>query len=256
VATPIGNLDDITYRAVAVLRSSSVVACEDTRHSQKLLNYWAITSKRLIALHEYNETKQVAKIKHVLDQGEDVALISDAGTPLINDPGYVLVRDLRLSGYQVTPIPGPCAFITALSASGLPTDKIYFHGFLPSKTSARKRALQQMSDKKATLIFYEAPHRVKSSLYDMLEIFGAERSAAIARELTKRYESGYFGTLSEVLHQLEVCTSNLRGEMVMMVEGAPSTDQTLQSGHMAMLQVLLKELPLSQAVKIAHKITG
>jgi 16S rRNA (cytidine1402-2'-O)-methyltransferase len=213
VATPIGNLRDITYRALDTLRDVDVIACEDTRHTQKLLNHYRI-SNRTISFHEHNENERAEELLDMLRSGSSVAVVSDAGTPAINDPGYKLVKLAADAGIAVVPIPGPSAVISALVASGLPTDSFFFGGFLPSKKGDRIKRLTEVKDIPATLIFFEAPHRISRSIGDCIEILG-DRNAAIARELTKVYEIFSRGRLSELPF-----LTNAKGEMVLLIERA------------------------------------
>ncbi|MGB1092022.1 MAG: 16S rRNA (cytidine(1402)-2'-O)-methyltransferase, partial [Oceanobacter sp.] len=197
VATPIGNLSDLTERARQTLNSVDLIACEDTRHTQKLLQHLGL-HKPLISVHDHNERDRVEHIRNELVAGKNIALVSDAGTPLISDPGYALVQVLREEGFSVTPIPGPSALITALSAAGLPTDRFIFEGFLPHKSNARKEMLESAAQEPRTLIYYESRHRILASVADMIEVLGEERQACIARELTKTFETWYRGSLGEI----------------------------------------------------------
>lgn len=214
VATPIGNLQDITFRAVEVLRSVDVIACEDTRHTRKLLNTYQITTK-LVSYHEHNEGERADELGRMLVDGKSVAVVSDAGTPGINDPGFRIVQKAIEIGANVVPIPGAAAFVNAVIASGLPTDSIYFGGFLPSKTGERKKRLREVTEIPATLVFYETPHRIGAALRDARGVLG-DRSAAVARELTKLHEEFYRGTLSEIEQQLD--KDSVRGEMVLVID--------------------------------------
>lgn len=214
VATPIGNLQDITFRAVEVLRSVDVIACEDTRHTRKLLNAYQITT-RLASYHEHNEGERADELGRMLVDGKSVAVVSDAGTPGINDPGFRIVQKAIEIGANVVPIPGAVAFVNAVIASGLPTDSIYFGGFLPSKTGERKKRLREVAEIPATLVFYETPHRIGAALRDARDVLG-DRSAAVARELTKLHEEFYRGTLSEIEQQLD--KDSVRGEMVLVID--------------------------------------
>lgn len=214
VATPIGNLQDITFRAVEVLRSVDVIACEDTRHTRKLLNAYQITT-RLASYHEHNEGERADELGRMLVDGKSVAVVSDAGTPGINDPGFRIVQKAIEIGANVVPIPGAVAFVNAVIASGLATDSIYFGGFLPSKTGERKKRLREVAEIPATLVFYETPHRIGAALRDARDVLG-DRSAAVARELTKLHEEFYRGTLSEIEQQLD--KDSVRGEMVLVID--------------------------------------
>lgn len=213
VATPIGNLQDMTFRAVEVLKSVDMIACEDTRHTRKLLNAFAIEN-RLLSYHEHNETERAAEFVELVKEGKSVAVVSDAGTPGINDPGYRLVGAVRAAGAAVIPIPGAVAFVNAAVASGLPTDSLFFGGFLPSKSGERRRRFEQVRSIPATLVFYEAPHRLISSLRDCLEVLG-DRDASVARELTKLHEEIATGRLSELIGRFE--NNAPRGEMVLTI---------------------------------------
>lgn len=225
VATPLGNLGDITYRAVEVLRSVDLIAAEDTRHSQRLMNHYQIKTK-LISLHEHNEAARAEELINYLSAGQSLALISDAGTPLIADPGFYLVNQVRAAGFDVVPIPGASALITALSAAGLPTDSFSFYGFLPTKNSARNKFLADLVQQTSTLVFYEAPHRILASLASLQEVFGKERPACVARELTKQFETFLTGSLEEIHQQVSQDINQQKGELVLLVAGkAAAEDQ-------------------------------
>lgn len=256
VATPIGNLDDITIRALNILRTVDYIAAEDTRHSGNLLKHFGIISK-LIALHNFNEKQQSASLIKLLQEGNEVALISDAGTPLISDPGYHLVAEVRKAGINIIPIPGACAAMTALCASGLPTDKFVFEGFLPAKTMARNKRLLDLKIETRTTIYYEAPHRVLSTITAMLEVFGADRQAVIARELTKKFETIHSDNLSAIKTWLETDPNQQKGEFVILVHGnkRPSS-QEISVETLNLLTILAAELPPNQAASLASKITG
>jgi 16S rRNA (cytidine1402-2'-O)-methyltransferase len=217
VSTPIGNLEDITARALRVLREVDLIACEDTRHTQKLLNHYGINTKT-ISYHEHNESERAAQLLERVRAGVNVAVVSDAGTPGINDPGFRLVQLAQKNKVPVIPIPGPSALITALAASGLPTDSFFFAGFLPPRSAARRARLAELRDQHATLVFYEAPHRIAASLKDAREILG-ERSAVVARELTKLHEEFARGTLSELAERFSA-PDKARGEMVLVIDRA------------------------------------
>ena len=256
VATPIGNLADWSARAVSVLRAAHTVYAEDTRHSQTLLNHHDIRTP-LRSLHEHNEQQRVAELAGLLSRGETLALISDAGTPLISDPGFKLVRELRAQGFRVSPLPGPCALIAALSCAGLPTDRFSFEGFLPAKTGPRRERLQALKDDPRTLVFYEAPHRILETLKDAAAIFGAERQAVLARELTKTFETFLDGSLSELATRVEQDSDQQRGEIVLMISGAAERDVDAGEAEAErVLNLLLPELPLSRAVAVAEQLTG
>ena len=255
VATPIGNLQDMSPRAVEVLSSVSVIAAEDTRRSKKLLTHFGVGA-RLMALHEHNERSQAGSLVQRLGQGEDVALISDAGTPLISDPGYVLVRKARAAGIDVLSVPGPCALAAALSVAGLPTDRFRFEGFLPAKQAARRTRLEELASESVTLVFYESSHRIVDSLADMAGCFGASREAVVARELTKVFETVRAGTLGELSRETGEDAQQQKGEFVVMVQGATTDAGALDEQVRRTLTVLLEELPLKQAAVLAAKITG
>lgn len=256
VATPIGNLGDMTIRAVDILRQVDRIAAEDTRHSGPLLKHYAI-DKPVISLHNFNERERLDQIMDALRAGESIALISDAGTPLISDPGYHLVREAKAQGIVVSPIPGACAVIAALSAAGLATDKFIFEGFLPAKNEARKQSLLALLQEPRTMIFYEAPHRLQEMLHTMCEVFGGERKAVVARELTKMYESILSGDLKMLADYYDTHTGECRGEVVMLVAGAEAVDDAQVSVRpQEVLTILLRELPLKQAVALAGEITG
>lgn len=257
VATPIGNLGDISHRALEVLKSVDIIAAEDTRHSAKLLQHYHI-STTLIPYHDHGDENQTRRLLEKLRAGKTVALISDAGTPLISDPGYKLVREARAEGFQVVPIPGACAMISALCAAGLPTDKFSFEGFPPAKQVARKAAFEKVANVTSTLIFYESTHRIEESLQDMRAVFGETREAVIARELTKNFEtflSGNFGTLSK---RLAEDPNQIKGELVVLVCGADEKPdgQALTPETEHTMKVLLEALPVKQAAALAAKICG
>jgi len=256
VATPIGNLQDMTLRAVEILQSVSLIAAEDTRHSARLLSHFNINTRQL-SVHEHNERQRSEMIVQQLEAGNSVALISDAGTPLISDPGYVLVSAVREAGYRVVPVPGCAAFVTALSAAGLASDHFSFEGFPPAKKGGRLELYRSLADAARTLIFYESPHRVLDSLRDMVEAFGGERRAAVARELTKTFETIHTATLAELVAWMEADHNQQKGEFVLLVEAAPKKKEaSLGAEQLRILSVLLEELPVSQAAALAAKITG
>jgi 16S rRNA (cytidine1402-2'-O)-methyltransferase len=252
VATPIGNLRDITYRALDTLRGVDVIACEDTRHTQKLLNHYRI-SNRTVSFHEHNENERAEELIETLRSGHSVAVVSDAGTPSINDPGYKLVRSAIDAGITVVPIPGPSAVISALIASGLPTDSFFFGGFLPAKKGDRMKRLAEVKDIPATLIFFEAPHRISRSIGDCIEVLG-DRNAAIARELTKLHEGFSRGRLSELPF-----ITNAKGEMVLLIERASNgTPADVATDDLISLIRALKDEGLDEkaAIKKAAKQLG
>lgn len=257
VATPIGNLSDVSRRAQEVLSQVTWVAAEDTRHSRHLLNYLNITTT-LIPYHEHNERSSLEQLIQKLQKGEQGALISDAGTPLISDPGYLLVRAAHQAGIQVIPVPGPCSVVAALSVSGLPTDRFLFEGFLPTKSQARQKRLTELKDFPHTLVFLEAPHRIQDFFQDLALIFGDARQACSARELTKTYESVNFGSLNSLHEAIIKGDIPTKGEFVVVVAGCDKTMQSedahLQLQHL--LPMLLAELPLKQAVHIAKLLTS
>ncbi|MFT6388990.1 MAG: 16S rRNA (cytidine1402-2'-O)-methyltransferase [Cellvibrionaceae bacterium] len=257
VATPIGNLGDISQRAIETLSRVDYVAAEDTRHSARLINHLNITAS-MIAYHDYSDERRLKKICQDLLDGQSVALISDAGTPLISDPGYQLVKLIREQGIQVVPIPGACALISALSAAGLPTDRFAFEGFLPAKGSSRKAYLQLLARDSRTLVFYESTHRLLDSLEDMSAIFGDERSAVIARELTKTFETITSGSIRELIDNAVADKNQRRGEFVIMVHGykMPENEITIDQSVVGTMMILLKELPIKQAAAIGAKLTG
>lgn len=255
VATPIGNLQDMSPRAVEVLQSVALIAAEDTRHSSVLMRYFDITT-RSISYHDYSDNNVVEKILELLEQGRPVALISDAGTPLISDPGYRLVSRIHEQGYRVVPIPGASAVIAALCACGLATDRFIFEGFLPAKSGSRKKALETCVTEDRTLVFYEAPHRIVDSLSDMVEVFGSGRMAVLARELTKQYETIRRLPLGDLLSWVAEDSNQRRGEIVLILEGAQkqSSEMTEEDGRI--LKILAEDLPPKQAAALAAKITG
>ncbi|MGE6383593.1 16S rRNA (cytidine(1402)-2'-O)-methyltransferase [Shewanella baltica] len=256
VPTPIGNLGDMSSRAIEVLNQVSLIACEDTRHSGKLLSHFGITTKTT-ALHDHNERARAQWIVEQLAAGLSIALISDAGTPLISDPGYHLVSHVRQSGFNVIPLPGPCAAITALSASGLPSDRFTFEGFLPSKEKARADKLLALKEDPRTLIFYESPHRIEHSLTTMVEVLGGDRHVVMAREVTKTFETFLSGPVSEVLAKVSTDPNQQKGEIVLMVHGYHlSDDEAIPTVAINTLKLLCEELPLKKAAAIAAQIHG
>jgi 16S rRNA (cytidine1402-2'-O)-methyltransferase len=256
VATPIGNLQDLSPRALQVLREVGLIAAEDTRHSKKLLTHFGVATT-LQSLHEHNEREVTGALLKKLSSGMDVAIVSDAGTPLISDPGFHLVRAARLAGVRVVPVPGPAALVAALSVAGLPTDRFCFEGFLSSRQAARRQRLQSLADHTATLVFYESSHRILASVADMADIFGGDREATLARELTKTFETVLSGSLSSLLVQLQADKQQQKGEFVVMVHGAaPRETSVVDSASEHVLTVLLAELPLKQAAALASRITG
>lgn len=256
VPTPIGNLGDMSSRAIEVLNHVSLIACEDTRHSGKLLSHFGITTKT-IALHDHNERARAQWIVDQLAAGQSIALISDAGTPLISDPGYHLVSHVRQSGFNVIPLPGPCAAITALSASGLPSDRFSFEGFLPSKEKARADKLLELKEDPRTLIFYESPHRIEHSLTTMVEVLGGDRHVVMAREVTKTFETFLSGPVADVLATVSTDPNQQKGEIVLMVHGYHlNDDEAIPTVAINTLKLLCEELPLKKAAAIAAQIHG
>ncbi len=253
VATPIGNLEDISYRAVRILAEADLITAEDTRHSRVLLAYYNITTP-VQALHEHNEAQLVGRILERLVNGEAIALISDAGTPLISDPGYRLVRAAREAGLPVYSVPGPSAVIAALSVAGLPPDRFVFEGFLPSKVVARKKRLQALSRETRTLVFYESRHRIETVIGDMTMIFEEQRMAAVCRELTKKFETVLRAPLIEISKKLAADKDQTRGEFVIIVDGYEgSEDEVITKAH-KIASALLEYLPASQAARVAAKL--
>lgn len=256
VATPIGNLGDMVPRAVDVLHAVDLIAAEDTRHSGRLLNHLGIDTP-LKPYHDHGDDRQMTRILDILSSGQKVALISDAGTPLISDPGFKLVREARSMGFRVTPIPGPCALIAALSASGLPSDRFSFEGFPPHKSSARIKKFESLVSDGHTLVFYESPHRIVDTLADMVTVFGGHREMVMARELTKTYETFLSGSLAEVHQQVIADQNQQKGEIVLILRGADERDLSTDNVEQdRVLTLLMAELPLKQAAALAAKITG
>ena len=256
VATPIGNLQDITLRALETLKTVDIVAAEDTRHTAQLLSHFGIQAK-LMVLHEHNERSAGGKLIAMLQTGQSVALVSDAGTPGISDPGALLIGMAREAGIPVVPIPGANAAIAALSAAGITAPHFLFYGFLPPKPSQRRYALEALRELSYTLVFYEAPHRVLETVADLAAVLGGSRTITFARELTKTFESVHACPLGDALKWLEADANRQRGEFVLLVEGAPAVDeQAIDREAQRTLETLLRELPLKQAVKLAAEISG
>ena len=256
VATPIGNLKDITYRAVETLEKVDWVAAEDTRHTSKLLQALGL-HRPLISLHDHNEQARMIQLLEKLKQGESGALVSDAGTPLINDPGFHMVKLLRKEGINVVPIPGPSAVITALCAAGLPTNRFSYEGFLPAKAQKRINVLTELKDDTRTLVFYESPHRLMDTLPALLEVLGAERQMAVGRELTKTYEQFVSGTVAEVLAYFTEHDDKVRGEFVLMIMGAVQEADVDITDYDGLMQSMLKQgLPVKQISEIIADYTG
>jgi 16S rRNA (cytidine1402-2'-O)-methyltransferase len=256
VATPIGNLGDITSRALEVLEAVDLVAAEDTRVSGRLLKHFGVKTP-LLSVHEHNEQARIEALLGRLEQGESIALISDAGTPLVSDPGYRLVRATRAAGFQVVPIPGASALLAALSAAGLPTDRFVFEGFLPPKPAARRQHLQGLAREQRTLVFYESAHRLLASVDDMAQELGPARRAVLARELTKLHEEFHGDTLGNLGAWIQADANRQRGEFVILVAGADEAgvaEEALDPD--VVLATLLDELPVKQAVRIAARLTS
>ncbi|MHA3082226.1 16S rRNA (cytidine(1402)-2'-O)-methyltransferase [Acinetobacter sp. ANC 5383] len=255
VATPIGHLDDMTFRAIEVLKSVSLIAAEDTRQSAQLLKHFNIETP-LTACHDHNEASKIHQLIEKLKNGENLALISDAGTPLISDPGFKLVRAAQEYGIRVTPVPGACAAIAALSAVGLPSDRFSFEGFLPSKSSQRISQLEKLKDETQTLIFYEAPHRILECVKDMQAVFGADRAVGFAREITKTFETIKKMTLSELVKFIEQDHNQQKGEIVLVVGGASTEKDLSQTKLDEWLQRLLQDVSVKAAAQIVADLTG
>ncbi len=258
VATPIGNRGDLPPRAIEVLRSVAAIACEDTRHSRPLLAAFGI-ERPLVAYHDHNEREATPQLVARLAAGESIALIADAGTPLVSDPGWRLVAAARAAGIRVSAVPGPCAAIVALTLSGLPTDRFAFEGFLPAKAAARRARLEALASESRTLVFYEARHRIVECLVDLASIFGGERRAAVARELTKLHESVYAGTLAELSTRIAARAEDQLGEFVVVVEPLPE-DAAADARRLAegrrLYRALAKDLKPSAAARIAADLSG
>ncbi|MCP4790619.1 MAG: 16S rRNA (cytidine(1402)-2'-O)-methyltransferase [Gammaproteobacteria bacterium] len=255
VATPIGNLQDMSTRAIETLQQVDLIAAEDTRHSAPLMQHFAITTP-MMAVHDHNERQRSQAIVTRLQQGQSVALISDAGTPLISDPGYHLVSAVREAGFKVVPIAGPSALIAALSVAGVATDKFTFMGFLPAKSSHRCQVLQGLQEAVYTHVFYESPHRIMGSVADMLKVLGGERHLVVARELTKTYETVHSGTIAEIQTWLTADSNQQRGEFVLILAAAPVAEKAaMDAATDKMLLVLLEQLPIKKAAAVAAKLT-
>ena len=256
VATPIGNLDDLSPRAAAVLRAVRIVAAEDTRHSAPLLARVG-SEARMLSLHDHNEREQSARIVEEIQAGNDVALIADAGTPLISDPGFRLVRAVREAGGKVSPVPGACAAIAALSVAGLPSDRFVFEGFLPAKSAARRERMGALVAEPRTMIFYESSHRIVESVDDAVAVFGAEREAVLARELTKLFETVIAAPLQKIAERINEDPNQQRGEFVLLVAGAGDDDADARLAEGKRVFALLREeLGPAKAAKLAASITG
>lgn len=255
VATPIGNLGDISARAIQVLRQVDLIAAEDTRLSKHLLSHLGITTP-LRSMHEHNEDAILAGMVDLLSVGQSIAVIADAGTPLISDPGFPLVRECRRRGIRVSPVPGPCAAIAALSASGLATNRFRFEGFPPRTAGARRQFFRDLATEQATLIFYESSHRILSSLNDMAAIFGSQRLAVLARELTKLHETFLAVELGELVAMVGRDSNQQKGEIVVLVAGAEEHADEISAEAVRLLQILRDSVPLKQAVALAAQISG
>ena len=256
VATPIGNLGDITLRALEILKSVDAIAAEDTRHSSGLLSHFGI-SKKLIAVHEHNEQQSAEKLLAQLKNGENIALVTDAGTPAVSDPGAIVVKIVREAGVKVVPIPGASAVVAALSASGITQNGFYFHGFLPASGAARRKILENLKSQTVTLVLYEAPHRIIECVEDIAKVLGDERQITFCRELTKTFETIYTCPASLANAWLQADANQQRGEFVLLIEAAPVVEtQEISEEAQRVLKCLLAELPLKQAVALATEITN
>lgn len=256
VATPIGNLGDITLRAIETLKSVDAIAAEDTRHTSGLLSHFGI-SKKLIAVHEHNEQQSAEKLLAQLKSGDNIALVTDAGTPGISDPGAIVVKVVREAGIKVVPIPGVSAVVAALSASGITQNGFYFHGFLPASGAARRKILEQLKSQTVTLVLYEAPHRIVECVEDLAKVLGENRKITFCRELTKTFETIYTCTLNEASAWLQADPNQQRGEFVLLIEAAPIVEvEEISAEAQRVLKCLLAELPLKQAVALATEITN
>ena len=255
VATPIGNLADLSPRAQEVLRSVAAICAEDTRHTGQLLSHFGI-SKPLVALHDHNEEAMAERVVARLLGGESMAVVSDAGTPLVSDPGFRLVRAARAAGVKVSPVPGACAAIAALSVAGLPSDRFVFEGFLPAKAAARRERLQRLAGETGTLVFYESSHRIADALADCVAAFGADRPAVLARELTKLFETVLDGTLGELQSAVEADENQRKGEFVLLVQGAGEDADAKVAEGRRLYAKLCEHLKPSQAAKLAAELSG
>lgn len=253
VATPIGNLEDISYRAVRVLSEVDLIAAEDTRHSRLLLSHYNITTG-MLAFHEHNETQLEGRLLERITNGESIALISDAGTPLISDPGYRLIRAAREAGLPVHSVPGPSAITAALSVAGLPSDRFAFEGFLPSKSAARKKKLEMLHTETRTLVFFESSHRIEATINDMTKVFGGQRLTAVCRELTKKFETVLRAPLDEIGRKLTEDSNQTRGEFVVIIDGYEGSEDEALSKAYTMAAALMEYLPASQAARVAARL--
>lgn len=254
VATPIGNIEDISARAIRTLKDADIICAEDTRHSQRLMQHYQINTP-MMSLHEHNEMARIEQISDKLRQKQTIALISDAGTPLISDPGFKLVRELRKQGFRISPVPGPSAIITALSVAGLATDSFSFWGFLPAKSSGRKQVFNDLSQNRETLVFYESSHRILESLKDLYAMLG-DRELVIARELTKTFETVLSGTASNLIEKVAGDLDQQKGEFVVMVAGVDYKPAAMDLATEKLMLALLEELPPNKAAKIAAQVSG
>ena len=256
VATPIGNLSDLSPRAHEVLAAADVIAAEDTRHTGTLLKAIGV-SRPLVSLHAHNESNRVPELLARLEAGENIALVSDAGTPLLSDPGYELVREATRAGCEVRAVPGPSAIAAALTVAGLPTDRFCFEGFLPARSSERRTRLEAVVSDPRTLVFFEAPHRIEECLEDLAAVFGGERLAAVARELTKAHETTYRGTLAHLLALSKTEPNFTRGEITVVVQGAREGENKAESLQLErVVGLLVRELPPGRAASLAAQLTG
>ncbi|MFT5421798.1 MAG: 16S rRNA (cytidine1402-2'-O)-methyltransferase [Candidatus Endobugula sp.] len=257
VATPIGNLSDMVPRAIETLQKVDVIAAEDTRHSAKLLQYFGISTK-VMAYHDHSNEHRLQALIDILLSGQSIALISDAGTPLISDPGYKLVNVAREHSVRVVPIPGACALVAALSVSGLPSNQFVFEGFLPAKSSSRCKILESMRREHRTAIFYESPHRIVDSLKDFQSVLGGDRCLVIARELTKTFETVLSGTITDVIEQVREDANQQRGEFVVLLKGCEqkAENATITEDAERLMRILLEYVPIKIASAIAAKVTG
>ena len=257
VATPIGNLEDLSPRAARLLGEVAVVAAEDTRHTGRLLRHLGL-SVPMLSLHEHNEAARVEQLDARLAAGESIALVSDAGTPLISDPGFVLVRELRARGRRIVPVPGACALVAALSAAGLPTDRFTFQGFLPAKGAGRRARLEALATREETLVFYESPHRIRDTLADLATVVG-KRRLVLARELTKAFETFLDGSADELLARMEADPDQARGEFVVMVAGAAPREEeeaSVVEGEALLAALLAEGVGVKQAAAVAARVLG
>lgn len=255
VATPIGNLGDLSPRAREVLSEVAAICAEDTRHTRQMLTAFGL-ERPLLAVHEHNEAEVAGRLVERLRSGESLALVSDAGTPLVSDPGYRLVREVRAAGLRVSPLPGPCAAIAALSVAGIPSDRFCFEGFLPAKSAARRERLRLLGSEARTLVFYESGHRIQESLADFIEVFGPEREAVLARELTKLFETVLGQTLGDIQKRVEADPDQRRGEFVLVLRGASDDGSAALREGRRLYEKLSKHLAPSQAAKLAAELSG